>query len=437
MFILEVINQCSSPALGALISVFKKMMTLIQIIVPILLMIASAKNVFSLVKNPDDKKLPAKIRNSVIAAALVFFIPMLVNVVMGMVDNSYDISACWNETVQVSSSTEYIDPNKDSNKQSFIPNSKDYEKGKPKPAPTPSNNNNNNNSNSNNNNNNSSNPSNNLPSTPGNIEGDLQVHYINPKSRVDAIYIKVGDKSIYIDGGFGSDAKKEIAYMDKIGVTHIDYYIASHSHTNHVEAAPPIIQKYGIKTVVVGRETCGSKVPCSEQAIRGFANKKGVNLSGVSFNVLKPGDTFYVGGLKITCLGPISVTNGLSPTVTKQNYNSLVLRMDYGSNSFLFPGDNSSSSTYEQINKAYPGSLNVDVYKNAHHNGCNSKAYQLCSPEYVVFTTRHDYLPSSSCINTLKKYGAKYYFIAADGQSGNILVTSDGTKLNAYPHYKD
>ena len=438
MFILEVINQCSSPALAAIISAFKKMMTLIQIIVPILLMIASAKNVFSLVKNPDDKKLPAKIRNSVIAAALVFFIPMLVNVVMGMVDNSYDISACWNETVYENFKVvEYIDPNGDTSKKTFIPDSKDYEKGKPKPV-VPSTNNNNNSNNNSSNSSNSSNPSNNLPSTPGNIEGDLQVHYINPKSRVDAIYIKVGDKSIYIDGGFGSDAKKEIAYMDKIGVTHIDYYIASHSHTNHVEAAPPIIQKYGIKTVVVGRETCNGRTPCSEQAIRGFASKKGVNLSGVSFNVLKPGDQFYVGALKITCLGPITVYNGMAPTVTKQNYNSLVLRMDYGSTSFLFPGDNSSSGTYNEIEKRYPGALNVDVYKNAHHNSCPSgSTLQKVNAEYVIFTTRHDYLPSASCVNGLKKYGVKYYFIAADKQSGNILVTSDGTKLNAYPHYKD
>ena len=36
----------------------------------------------------------------------------------------------------------------------------------------------------------------------------------------------------------------------------------------------------------------------------------------------------YLGGLKITCLGPIDVTNGLEPTVTKQNYNSLVLYVE-------------------------------------------------------------------------------------------------------------
>ena len=91
-----------------------------------------------------------------------------------------------------------------------------------------------------------------------------------------------------------------------------------------------------------------------------------------------------------------------------------------------------------EIEKQYPGSLNVDVYKNAHHNSCPSgSTLQKVNAEYIVFTTRKDYLPSASCVNGLKKYGAKYYFIAADGQSGNILITSDGTKLNAYPHYKD
>ena len=444
MIILEVINQCSSPILGAFLSIFKRAMNIIQIVVPILLMISLTMNLIKLVANPDDKKLLPKIKNAAIAAVLVFFIPMLVNVVMGMVDNSYNFSACWNETVEQNFKvTEYMNPSGNTQRQSIIPNSSDYEKGKKQETNTDTNTNNNSNSNSSSDSNNQEsnyNPSNDLPSNPGNISGDLQVHFINPKSRVDAIYIKVGNKSIYIDGGFRGDSKTEIAYLEKIGVNHIDYYIGSHSHTNHVEAAPPIISKYGIKTVIGGRETCNGsgKTPCTEYAIRGFAQKQGISLSGVSFNVLVPGDIFYLGGLKITCLGPINVTNGLSPTETKQNYNSLVLRLDYGSTSFLLTGDNSASSTMKEINQKYPGSLNVDVLKNAHHNGCASdSSYQMFNAEYVVFTTRHDYLPSSSCINTIKKHGAKYYFIAADNQSGNVLITSDGSNIKAYPHYKD
>ena len=323
------------------------------------------------------------------------------------------------------------DPNKKSN-SSIYTDPDEYQKGVPKPKEDKNKDNNNTNNDDSYNTDNSG-----LNTTPGDISGDLQVHFIDPNSRVDAIYIKAGEESIFIDGGFKGDGKKEIAYLDKIGVTKIDYYIGTHSHKDHVEAAPPIIAKYGVKKVLVGRETADGSGgdPASWYAIKIFAKEQNVSLNGVSMNVVKPGDVFYVGGLKISCIGPIKVTNGLSRGDTKQNYNSLILRMDYGTTSFLITGDNSSSSNHKETEANYPGMLNVDVLKNPHHNGCSSdNSYKLFNAEYVVFTTKNNSLPSNSCVNKIKKYGAKYFFTVATGQSGNVLITSDGTNIKAYDH---
>ena len=434
--------------------IVKKTLSIIQIVGPILLLISTAIKLTQLMSNPDNKKLLPKLRNSFIAAALLFFIPTIVNVGMGMLDNSYNISACWNETLEQNYKTpNYIDPSgtNDSDKKNPIVNPGDYQKGTPKPSPSDDGNNTNgqkpwddgdgNNGGNNGGDNGGDGNSGGLPSTPqGDISGDLQVHFINPNSRVDAIYIKHGNQSMFIDGGFKGDGTREIAYLDKIGVTHIDYYLGTHSHKNHVEAAPKIIQKYGIKKVITGYNTCNGSgsTPCTWYAIKGFANEQKVGLDGVTSTTFKPGDVFYLGGAKITCLGPLSVNNNLDKGVTAQNYNSIIMRLDYGTTSFLLTGDNSSSSNMKAINDKYPGMLNVDVLKNPHHNGCNSSSvYQMVNAEYIVFLTRYDYLPTSSCINTMKKYGAKSYFIVANGKSGNVLFTSDGTKINAYEHYKD
>ncbi|MBR2827970.1 MAG: MBL fold metallo-hydrolase, partial [Bacilli bacterium] len=273
-----------------------------------------------------------------------------------------------------------------------------------------------------------------LPSEPdGTISGDLEVHFINPNSRVDAIYVKVGDKSMFIDGGFKYDATKEIAYMQKIGVKTIDYYIGTHSHKDHVEAAPPIIQKYGIKKVIVGRETCNgsSGTACTWYTIQYFAKEQNINLNGASANILKPGDTFYLGNAKISCIGPISVNNSLGRGDGGQNYNSLIFRLDYGSKSFLFTGDGSSSNGYKAIEQAYPGKLRVNVLKNAHHNGDNgNSSYSLIKAEYVVFLTKDGDLPSQSCTNTIKNNGCKQYFIVTNSRDGNVVFSSDGTNLN-------
>ena len=432
--ILNVINECSSKDLSLLITLVKRALNIIHIVIPIILLIISSINLVKLVVKTDDKKLLNKIKNSFIAATIIFFIPMLLDILMANISNNNSFSSCWNETLEENyKSPSYLEPNTKNKKNSIYTTPDDYQKGKPKPKE----NNNTSNNNESNKNDSYNTDNSNLNTVPGNIEGDLQVHFINPNSRVDAIYIKAGNESIFIDGGFKKDGYKEIEYLEKLGVKKIDYYIGSHSHKDHVEAAPPIISKFGIKKVLVGRENASGSdgKPASWYAINVFAKEQNVSLDGVSMNVLSPGDVFYVGGLKISCIGPLEITNGLARGDTKQNYNSLILRMDYGTTSFLFTGDNSSSSNIKATESKYPGMLNVDVLKNAHHNGCSSDSYyQLVNAEYVVFLTKDGYLPANSCINKIKKFGARYFYVVTSGQSENVLITSDGKNIKAYDH---
>ena len=70
-----------------------------------------------------------------------------------------------------------------------------------------------------------------------------------------------------------------------------------------------------------------------------------------------------------------------------------------------------------------------EVYKNSHHNGTlKESVLKIISPKYVVFTTKDGYLPSSSYLSLLKKYGAKYY-MATNSKDKNVLITSDGTNI--------
>lgn len=431
---LYTINQCSSGEMSAFVSILKNILNLIQIIGPILLLISLVIAFVQLMSNPDEKKYKARIKNSLIGIIILFFIPLLVNVVMATVDNSYQISACWNSSSNAKlGKAEYVGDDK--NKKKIGTDPSEYEKGEKKKIFDGTSGDD---KDSTGNTDTDSQTGNESYGYSGPITGDLQIHFINPSSRVDAIYIKVGNQALYIDGGFKSDGKREIAYMDKIGVKKIDYYIGSHSHKNHVEAAPAVIKKYGVKTVFVGRETASGSGgdPASWYAIKKYANEQNVSLSGVQMKKLVPGDVINVGALKITCVGPISVTNGLAIGDTKQNYNALILRLDYGSTSFLLTGDNSSSSNWKASDKAFPGKLNVNVLKNAHHNGMNNESsYKLASAEYVVFLTDKKNLPSSSCINRIKKFGAKNYYVVADGQSENVVFTSNGNKIDVVSNY--
>ena len=104
MFILDMVSTCGNPALSNLFSIAQKMITIIQILAPILAIIALGINLTKSVLNPDDKKNFSMYKNWLIALVMVFAIPTLVNATMGMLGEDYDISACWNNAKNANTS---------------------------------------------------------------------------------------------------------------------------------------------------------------------------------------------------------------------------------------------------------------------------------------------------------------------------------------------
>ena len=96
MYILDVMETCSSPALSSVLPVVKTILLIIQIVVPVTLLVASTIELVKLSINPEDKDGFRKILNKVIAAIIVFILPVLMNVIMGVVGESTTFSDCWN-----------------------------------------------------------------------------------------------------------------------------------------------------------------------------------------------------------------------------------------------------------------------------------------------------------------------------------------------------
>lgn len=167
MNILEITSSCSDPALGTVLYVVKNALNIIQLLGPIVSICAMIYHLIMLLKNPEDKKAISKIRNSIIALVVLFMVPVMVNAIMGVLDDSTVLSDCWNNvTVTPGGSGGYIDPNSGDKRHSVYEDPSDYENGKPS---TSSNGNNatNTNSNGNNNTNNSNNKNGNSSNNSG------------------------------------------------------------------------------------------------------------------------------------------------------------------------------------------------------------------------------------------------------------------------------
>ena len=105
----QLLSGCNSQALSIILNVAKQLLNLIQIAGPILLIISLGFTFIKLMQHPDDKKLISRLKNSALALILVFFIPLLVNVVMNMTDGSSQFSACWKENTNINLSPSYIE----------------------------------------------------------------------------------------------------------------------------------------------------------------------------------------------------------------------------------------------------------------------------------------------------------------------------------------
>lgn len=250
--------------------------------------------------------------------------------------------------------------------------------------------------------------------------GKLEVYFL-ALSRVDGILIRQGEAASFIDVGFDDDAKPAIQFLQGMGVDHLDSYIGTHGHFDHIGGGPEIIETFRPQTVYVPHKGVLN-------ALQEYANSAQRSIiSGMDAVILKPGDTFQIGGATMTCLGPLNIAK-VSISSTEENKNSLILRLDYGERSFLFNGD-TTDSVLRSVAKAYPGMLDVDVLKNPHHNGQHDDdVISLISPKYVVFCTDNDSQPTSKYKRALRKQGAELYITGSKNQ-GHVGMVTDGHEI--------
>lgn len=117
--------ECYSNVLGNLFAIFKNILKLIQIIGPIIMIVFLTINLFTLVKNPEEKKVPKKIRNSFIALVLLFVLPIIVNAVITLILGNSNAGLCY-KNAELNFDTPTYKPISDSNNKNDIDNYDDY-----------------------------------------------------------------------------------------------------------------------------------------------------------------------------------------------------------------------------------------------------------------------------------------------------------------------
>ncbi len=88
-------NCCNDYTLAYIIDITRKVFDLIQLIVPILLIIMITIQLIKMVVNPEDKKNTKQLINKVLATFICFLLPVIADVIMGIMPQTFSVSSCW------------------------------------------------------------------------------------------------------------------------------------------------------------------------------------------------------------------------------------------------------------------------------------------------------------------------------------------------------
>lgn len=225
----------------------------------------------------------------------------------------------------------------------------------------------------------------------------------------DCIIIKSDDGTFsMIDCFMEENYQIMIEQLDKIGVTKLKYFFATHDHSDHIGNAPAIIEKYRPDFIVFKDGIDYSRLPATEQEwdTKGYhdrmlaaADKFNVQKIVANDQQFKIGKNDYIEAFASKFY---DYTNENSMSV---NY----LLVSHGTKS-LFPGDSTVATETHLQNRIGK----IDLYKLSHHGadgGNSDKRFEELQARYCLIDRLDVYKKDIIKNFALKclKYGGKVY----------------------------
>ena len=245
---------------------------------------------------------------------------------------------------------------------------------------------------------------------------NLVVYFLDV-GQADAAILQCGDEVMMIDGGESSDSSLIYSYLTKtLGITHIDYMIATHPHSDHIGGLSGALNACSVGVVYSPVRSYDSK---QFSSLVKYTQKQGRDLT-----VPKVGDSFSFGDAQVQFLSPMKEYSNI-------NDSSIVVRIIHGINTFLFAGDAEWEAEHDMVDSGYD--LSATVLKVGHHGSDTSSSYVFLRevmPKYAVISCGEGNSyghPTEAVLSRLRDVGAQVF--RTDLQ-GDVVFVSDGTTLS-------
>lgn len=243
---------------------------------------------------------------------------------------------------------------------------------------------------------------------------ELTVHYIDI-GQGDATLITCGDASMLIDAGDNDKGTAVQLYLQKQGISKLDYMIGTHPDSDHIGGMDVIITKFDCDTVMMpdySKDTATYRDVIDAMTYKNYKNTLPV-----------VGDTYQLGSATFTVIAP-------NKSYSDPNNSSIGIILTHGDKRFLFTGDAETEAEADIIANGID--IRCDVYHVGHHGSNTSSSIGLLDaarPEYAVISCGEGNSyghPRAETLINLRERNIKVY---RTDEQGTIIAKSDGENI--------
>ncbi|MEN6609241.1 MAG: MBL fold metallo-hydrolase [Methanoregulaceae archaeon] len=225
-------------------------------------------------------------------------------------------------------------------------------------------------------------------------------------------------KTMLIDAGPGEAGPVVSAYLKRQGISVLDIMVATHPHEDHVGGMP-----FLLKTIPV-KEFIDSGYPHTAPDYERTLNL--IDEKNIPYRTVRYGDS-----IRFDPDVTVSVLNPGEKIFEEVNDNSVVLKLTYGRESFLFMGDAGIPVEIALLEKGVD--LDANILKVGHHGSSDATSKKFLSavvPLFSVIEVGADNSynhPSPKVISRLEQGGSSVF---RTDQDGTVIIRTNGIQAN-------